>query len=771
MKRILRKCIRALLCSGLFVLATGEGLAQIPVGDWRDHLPYDKGYRLAECGDKIFCLTNDGSLFSYNKKDNSLKKYSKVTGLSDADISAIEYSSNTGTFIIGYSNGNIDLIRNDSIINIPDIKRKSITGGKTIRKIYLQGHDAYLACGFGIVFCDINRREIKDTYMFGAGGTQISVQDIASDGTYLYASTDNGIYKASLSNPNLVDFNAWKKMTSLPDADAKYRFIACYNNKLFTVYENPLTDYDEIITFNDSEWLIWDKSYHDQFDFLGSRNGYLLLASQAKIQVYGEQEKLYAENNAYFGKFVLLDSEQGIWYANPVSGLARINSNGSESDFYEPGPAYRDVGDIEILSGRLWAGGGTDASKWTGYGAYSFIDEKWRAYNQNTIPELKDFLNISEISIDPLDPGHVVGGSYGYGVVEFQDGVLTDLQDETNGVFLPVNGYGHGYFRVVGTDFDSKGNLYISCTDSKQAVYRKLRGKSWERVPLEDNLFDLGKAVGEILADAEDRMWVLLQDRASVVVFKEDDEGNVEERVIPVQNQYSTSISRVYSIVRDQDGDIWIGTNKGPIEYSGSVDYFNSDINTGIQPEIPRNDNTNYIDLLLVNDKINDIAVDGANRKWLATEKSGVFLVSADGKKEIHHFTESNSPLFTNNVLTVAVNDKTGEVFFGTEKGIISYRDAATEGGDDFGKVYVFPNPVRENYEGTITITGLVADASVKVTDISGNLIYETTSLGGQAIWDGKNFRGQRVQTGVYLVFCASKDGSKTHVTKLLFIH
>jgi hypothetical protein len=145
--------------------------------------------------------------------------------------------------------------------------------------------------------------------------------------------------------------------------------------------------------------------------------------------------------------------------------------------------------------------------------------------------------------------------------------------------------------------------------------------------------------------------------------------------------------------------------------------------------------------------------------------------VSPDGKKEIYHFTEENSPLFSNNVLTTAVNEKTGEVFFGTDKGIVSFRGEATQGSDDFSQVYVFPNPVREDYEGIITVTGLVEDVNVKFTDISGNLVFETTALGGQAVWDGRNFRGERVHTGVYLIFCTSEDGTKTHVTKLLFIH
>jgi hypothetical protein len=223
--------------------------------------------------------------------------------------------------------------------------------------------------------------------------------------------------------------------------------------------------------------------------------------------------------------------------------------------------------------------------------------------------------------------------------------------------------------------------------------------------------------------------------------------------------------------MEDKDGNIWVGTNQGPVEFFNVSQIFDEVEVLGHQPVIPRNDGSNLADFLLSTEKINDIFIDGANQKWFATEKSGVFLISPDGLKEIHHFTEANSPLFSDNVVTLAVKDETGEVFFGTDKGIVSFKGQATEGGDDFGNVYVYPNPVRENYEGDITVTGLASNVNVKITDISGNLVFETTALGGQAIWNGRNFYGERVHTGVYLIFCTNEDGSKTHITKLLFIH
>jgi ligand-binding sensor domain-containing protein len=363
-----------------------------------------------------------------------------------------------------------------------------------------------------------------------------------------------------------------------------------------------------------------------------------------------------------------------------------------------------------------------------------------------------------------------MGGSIGYGVVEFREGLLTAMYDETNSILQPVPGFGHGYILVNGATFGPDGTFWISTSLTDNPVYRRTAQGQWESIVLNYGGFGSDTRIGEILVTKDGDIWLLVQNDG-ILVFRETAAGNFEERFFNVQNQRGDLLDRVYSIAEDKDGNIWVGSNKGPVVFYDPFTIFEVSEITGYQPEIPRNDGTLFIDFLLSTEKINSISVDGANRKWLTTEKSGVYLVSEDGKKETYHFMEVNSPLLSDNVQTATINDKTGEVFFGTEKGIISFRGEATEGDDDFGNVYVFPNPVRENYNGDVTVTGLIKDASVKITDISGNLVFETKSLGGQAIWDGKNFSGDRVHTGVYLVFCSNKDGSKTRVTKLLFIH
>jgi ligand-binding sensor domain-containing protein len=173
---------------------------------------------------------------------------------------------------------------------------------------------------------------------------------------------------------------------------------------------------------------------------------------------------------------------------------------------------------------------------------------------------------------------------------------------------------------------------------------------------------------------------------------------------------------------------------------------------------------------MLGTETITAISVDGANRKWLGTSGSGAYLLSADGTQLLKNYSSSNSPLFSDSITSIAINQLSGDVWFGTSEGTISIRETATSGKDSFNKVYSFPNPVREDFSGNVTITGLVRDTEVKITDISGNLVYETTSEGGQASWDLSTYNGRRVRSGVYLVFCAAGDGSESCITRILVI-
>ena len=743
---------------------------QIQSRTWRDHLSYTYAKRIAEVGNKIFCSTEGGGMFSYNKSDNSLQKYSKVNGLSDINISTIGYSEIYKSLIICYQNGNIDLIRveQDSIINIPDVKRKLIVGDKTIYSVTFQNNLAYLSCGFGIVVLDIQKKVIKDTYQFGESGVQIKTNGVAVHQDYLYAATDQGIYRADKNSPNLVDYNYWSRITNVPVTEAVYKCIVSFAGNIFALYHSDLSGYDEIIKISENSWSLWDKYVTGYYKNIDVHNNYLITISSYRSRVYDETENMVTEAGTIYPEYALYDKDNILWVADPENGLRKQDmwlSEGSAPD----GPKYNDMGEVTFLDGRLWVASGNESNIWRGYGAFLFKDEKWQNFDRSNIPELEPVLNIRAIAIDPHNPDHIFGGSYGYGVVELNtDGQVT-IYDEEDGVLNPIEGYGHGFIRVIGMSYDKAGNLWIATTTDNNPVYVVRPDGTWENLKLNYNGFGINTRISDILPTSTGDIWLLIE-RAGILTFRETSTGT-EEKFFTIKNQEGDLIDRVFSAAEDLDGAIWVGTNAGPVVYFNPTDVIDESNITGYQILIPRNDGTQLGDFLLQNEKINCIFVDGANRKWIGTAKSGIYLVSEDGLEEVYHFTEENSPLLANSITDIAIDGVSGIVYIGTEKGLTSYKSTAIQGRQDFSEVYVYPNPVRPDYEGDIVITGLVGNVNVKITDITGNIVFETTSLGGQAIWDGRRFDGKRVGTGVYLIFCTNEDGSLTHITKLLVIN
>jgi ligand-binding sensor domain-containing protein len=223
----------------------------------------------------------------------------------------------------------------------------------------------------------------------------------------------------------------------------------------------------------------------------------------------------------------------------------------------------------------------------------------------------------------------------------------------------------------------------------------------------------------------------------------------------------------VFAMAEDHNGEVWIGTEKGISVFYSPENIFSGQNFDAQQILVTEG---GYVQYLLENETVTAIAIDGANQKWIGTDRGGVFLFSEDGTKQVYHFMAENSPLLSDRITSIALNQD-GEVFFGTDKGVISFRAPAAPGGDTNENVYAFPNPVRENYEGYIAVKGLVNNAQVRITDVNGVLVYSTRAEGGQAIWDGKNFDGKKARTGVYLVYAANDSGSEKVVTKILIIN
>jgi hypothetical protein len=758
----------------VFILLPMLGYSQeLLQGEWRDHLSYRTCYRIAEMNDLIYCSAESG-LISFDKNTHELRKHSKTTGLSDVQIKTIAYSSEAKCLIIGYSNGNIDLLyEGETPVNISDIKRRIMTANKSINKIYVNGQIAYLACGFGIVVLNLEKQEIKETYILGESGSYLKVNDIAILNNELYAATESGIFTANLSSPNLLDFAYWTRLDFIPHFTSEFKAVEVYNDKLFLAYSDLNTLHDEIITISSESntFQEWSKEYDTVVNDIASCNGFLTISSQSRAMIYDNNEELADDFVSYNTQHIYVSSNNQIFVASTYDGFLWYEDGKVHKYLTINGPRFSEVSKVSTLADRVWVSSGGPSRPYK-HGAAHYLNSsgEWKSLTGSDIHTEKPLGNTYKIAIDPGNPEHVFAASYGYGIFEFRNNLVDKIYELNNTDLFSDIPEIIG-IRASGIQFDTQSNLYFIIDLVSNPLFIIDADGNWQRPEINNSLFSKQNIVySDLLVTSRGQIW-LLSRTSGIIILENDGNGSYRSKNIIIKNQFDNVLSRAYCLEEDKDGNIWVGTNNGPIIYYSPWDIFDISDVSGTQVIIPRNDGTNIVDPLLFSESIFDIAIDGGNRKWLATDQSGVFLISDDGKKTLANFKAENSPLFSNGVTGIGINEKTGEVFFATDLGLVSYGGTAIEGLSDYSEVFVYPNPIKPGYDGPITITGLVANSIVKITDVSGNLVWETNSLGGNAIWDGKNFRGRQVSTGVYLVMVATDDGSQSHIIKLLFLH
>ncbi|MEA3443113.1 MAG: two-component regulator propeller domain-containing protein [Bacteroidota bacterium] len=755
-----------------------QAIAQTSIGEWHEHLPYLSANSLAEVGDQIYCSTKF-SLFYYGIYNGEMGKLSKVNGLSDVGINVIKYNEEANILMVAYQNANIDLLKGNMIYNLPDIKDKIMTGTKTINNILFINKMAYLSCGFGIVVIDLENREVKETWYIADGGKRINVYELAFDGNSLFAATEKGIYQADINNSFLANYSNWHKFENLPVSNQKFNTITIFNGKLFTNFKNENDEgTDTIYVYDYTNWSVYENSVEEHYKQLLSSYGFLVVVSDKKFIAFDTEGTQVNHINKYNGEYpkpisAIFDRKLNVWIADDKYGLVYSVRDWITEFIHPNGPYSSNVYDIEVKDSKVWvASGGRNLSWGNLYakkGVYTYQDNQWESfYNDNTDEIHQSIWDITEIAIDPRNSNHVYAGSWGGGgILEFENNQIVEIHNDSNSTLQSI--LAGAYCKIGGMDFDQNNNLWVSNPGVPEPVSMRRYDGEWFSFPYSNSIN--ADVMGDIIATQSGAKWIILPRGYGLFIF--DERGTYEESgddlkvKISVQDEDGEIINDIYSIAEDKDGAVWVGTNLGVLVYYNSYSVL-QDPSTRAQRIIVEIDGTPQH--LLGTETVTAITIDGANRKWFGTEGGGVFLMSEDATEQILNFNVNNSPILSNSIKSISIDDETGDVYFGTDKGIISYRGKATEGESGFNNLYVYPNPIRPGYEGEIIIKGTTAEAIVKITDVSGNLVYETESLGGQAIWDGKDFSGRKVSTGVYLVFCSNPDGSETEVTKLLFI-
>jgi len=751
--------------------------AQREKGSWQDYLSFVDATKIAVAPNKIYCAT-EGGLMHYDLEDNSINKFSGISQLSDFGIKTIAYSAENNVLVVVYNNCNIDLVYENKVQNLSDIKRKQIAG-KNINKVSFYENEAYLSCSFGIVVLNLQKQEVKDTYIIGQGGTNLNVNDTNSDANYLYAATNTGIFRAGKNGTNLLDYNSWSRIENIPRAFNKFNHLVNFDGKIIANFTPEEWYEDEMYILNGETWQPYLPQIRFAFDMQVNGN-FLTIASRDVVFIINEEHTLTKRIDTYLfndrqvspikPKSAGVAADGSIWIADTDNSLVKISGENYES-INLPGPFSNEIFSLSQSGSDLWISPGNKRG-WEQPRFQRLSNNEWQHYTKEKNPELDGFFNIIKIAVNPSDETHFFAASWGGGLLEYKNETFVERYTNHNSILetaLPQQP-NEPYVRIGGLDFDSEGNLWMTNSEVAKNLVKLTPDGNWESFALPEiaNRF----SIGQLLVTENDDKWILLPSSNDAYVV--DKSGTNKKRLL-ITSYFNNGVHEEFNrmndahcIAEDLNGAIWIGTSMGVAVFNNPGRIWDAETFYAIQPSLDLGDGLYHP--LLETETVTAIAIDGANRKWLGTSNSGIYLVSENGEEEILHFTTENSPLLSNNITDISINQLTGEVFFGTSEGLVSYMGEAIGGKKTFADVYVYPNPVRETYNGTIAIKGLPANAEVRITDLVGQIMYQTQAFGGQAVWDGRDYTGRKAKTGVYLVFSINEDGTESQPTKLLFI-
>lgn len=749
------------LLLGISFIGKAAVVGQIPVGKWRAHVSYNRIRDITGSDRRIFAAAENGLLI-YHKEYHNLESLTSVTALNDVPISSLAYSPDQDLLMVGYRNGNLDIRENGKVSNYSSIKDHNLYPNKTIHEIDFRGNTAYMACSFGVAVFDLDEREFRETLQ-PVEGMNTGVYSVDHSDEHLFAATGQGLYYAPLEAPDLYDPSSWNQITGFPGYTRKVTSVRVLNGQLVFAVRNEGDD-DELYQLAG----LSQSSLVLEADIVALDTGQdrLYVSTPAGVHVFdGALNPVRILDDYVQGPTptsVYYDQADDLWLGDAASGLIHYTSGSAETLVYN-GPLSDSTQRVKALGEQVIGITGKAASSLNGQerrGAlYRFAGDQW----SNDV--WGDFNNFVDVLADPERTARFFAATWGDGLLEIEGGKVVHQHDQDNSPLVPYSTAG---VRVNDLCYDGRGNLWLSNYGAENPI-RFLDGEgNWYTGEYE---LLRSRLPAGLVCDDNGYIWGYIRNQPLVFVI---DPGNAkadpaDDRVMvrEVLNFNGKSFAEsVVALEKDREGRIWIATDEGiAVDYEPGSFFTRDDY----RPNRIRMTFDGYTQYVLRDNSITDIGVDPGNRKWLSTENAGVFVISPDAQSLEHHFTSTSSPLLSDSVRSTAVTAE-GEVFFATARGICSYRSKVAEARDDFRDAYVFPNPVRPGYDGPITITNLVEDVNIKITDVAGNLVYETMAEGGQAVWDGRNLSGRRVGSGVYLIFMTNQDGSKTHVGKLLFI-
>ena len=755
--------------------------AQIGMSQWRLHVASGKAIDIVRAENTIFTAYTNG-LHVLNRDNEQEELLTDVNGLSDIEISCLYYDSIAACVLVGYSNGNIDKITASTIYNIPAIKLAQVPNSKRINRFVRNGDYVYVATDFCVTKLDLNKDEIKDTY-YPTNGNE-AILDLSFSADTIFALSSDRLKYGIIDNPALPDVSQWQVDLRFPiQFENSYAEIEQFENKQFILLKSPIYGQDSVFYLenNVKTWLT-NSPYSLEINSINILDDTTFAVNiDGGIYIYNSEltnPLSYNSNNfnIWISPVRSIRSSEGIWSADQINGLHLYPSGIGYKAFPVVGPYNNNFyamdwqnNTLAIASGRLLG----KLPSFSSNGIHVFRDEAWDFKNIQSVPQWQDqnIWDFIDISVNPNDPLEYAVASYSEKPLTIFSSDTVEVFDDTNSS-LSFTGISNGWSLASDVCFDTQDNLWVLNGYTEQPLNVRQQDGSWMN-------FDCGSSARNIyttkmIIDFNDNIWFASEDHG---MFGYNHNNTIDEPNDDESVHISTGInsgnlpsSNVTALAADFDGEIWVGTDAGfAILYNASNTFDGNQGDYDVQRvKVTFEGNVEYV---LGNTHITDIEVDGGNRKWIATANAGILLLSADGSEILEQHTTDNSPLVSNNIFDLKLDQNSGELFIITDNGLISYRSDASYEDPTYETYNVFPNPVRPNYSGPVTIQGIRYNSDVKITDAAGNLVYKTTSNGGTAAWNCRALNGQRVASGVYYIWTATNVGKDKKVGKVLIMN
>ncbi len=726
---------------GLCSFQIAHAQENIPLGTWRMHISFNEVHTIAFNNEHVFAATENG-IMVLDKEEGSVTVYSKLNGLSSAGITSINYDNTTNQLLVGYEDGDLDILKNGTLTNFNGLKNIAVTGSKAIHHIAFKNSMAYFSMDYGVVVFDLARVDIKETWRdLGATGNQLKINQSTFLGDSIFLATANGVLGGNL-NDNLLDYNNWKRFVE-DDFNGNISVVTTFNTKIFAGIDNS-----GVHSYTNGTWTLEPYLQGDTFSFLSAAANLIATSSGGVSKVNNDNILSNVSDPLISDPLVAMEDGTTFWIGDHENGLVG-NPTGGFEKFLGNGPSGNytwqlrfDGSSMQVVSGG-YTGGFLPLNR----AGRKDVFSKGRWEN-----EILPLLDLTDISFNGT---RTYTSSFGYGVLR-QDGPSSILYDETNS---PLENISPGRNVYITSLASSSDGVWIANYLATNTYHLLKPDNSWESFSFSGGV---SRYPTSIELDVNGSIWAPQSQSNGGGIFVFNKRENKQTYLTEQANIGGLPNRNVNAIAMDRDGAVWTGTNEGVAYFANPYSIFSTTVNA-IRPIFENR-------YLLQDQKITAIAVDGGNRKWIGTE-NGVWLFNPTGEELVYNFNTENSPLLSNKIVDIEIDGITGEVFFATDKGIVSFRSDATSGNFSFDAVKIFPNPVTPDFNGTVAISGLITDAIVKITDVSGKLVWQSRAEGGTATWGVRDYTGKRVSTGVYLVFASTEDGSNRVVGKLAVIN